>query len=151
MNTPMFIAGLFIEMKMWKQLNAHQCIHAKPLQLCLSLRDPMDCSLPGSSVHGILQARTQEWVAMPSFRGSSQLGDQTCVSCTVGGFFTAEPQGKSKCPLIDKWIKTMCLYMQWNDKQPFIKQKIILRYVPTWMNLEDIMLSEISLSQKDKG
>ena len=35
------------------------------------LCDPMDCSLPGSSVHGILQARILEWVAMPSFRGSS--------------------------------------------------------------------------------
>ena len=40
-------------------------------QLCLTLCDPMDCSLPGSSVHGILQARILEWVAMPSSRGSS--------------------------------------------------------------------------------
>ena len=37
--------------------------------------DPMDCSLPGSSVHEILQARTLEWVAMPSSRGSSQPRD----------------------------------------------------------------------------
>ena len=35
------------------------------LQLCLTLCDPMDCSLPGSSVHGILQSRVLEWVAMP--------------------------------------------------------------------------------------
>ena len=40
-------------------------------QSCLTLYDPMDCSLPGSSVHGILQARILEWVAMPSSRGSS--------------------------------------------------------------------------------
>ena len=39
----------------------------------------MDCSLPGSSVHGILQARILEWVAIPSSRGSSQPGDQTQV------------------------------------------------------------------------
>ena len=41
---------------------------AKSPQLCLILRDPMDCSLPGSSVHGILQARILEWVTMPSSR-----------------------------------------------------------------------------------
>jgi len=46
-------------------------------QLCLTLCDPMDCSPPGSSAHGILQARILEWVAMPSSRGSSQPRDQT--------------------------------------------------------------------------
>ena len=46
--------------------------HTKLLQLCLTLCDPMDCSLPGFSVHGILQARILEWVAFPSSRGSSQ-------------------------------------------------------------------------------
>ena len=57
-------------------------------QLCLTLYDPMDCSLPGSSVHGDLQARILEWVAMPSSRGSSYSRDQTQVSCIAGGFFT---------------------------------------------------------------
>ena len=41
-------------------------MHAKSLQLCLTLCDPVDYILPGSSVHGILQARILEWVAMPS-------------------------------------------------------------------------------------
>ena len=58
-------------------------------QLCSTLCDPMDCSLAGSSVHGILQARILEWVAIPSFRGSSQPRDQTQVSCIAGGFFTS--------------------------------------------------------------
>ena len=49
---------------------------------------PMDCSPPGSSVHGILQARIQEWVAIPFSRGSSQPRDQTWVSCIAGKFFT---------------------------------------------------------------
>ena len=44
---------------------------AKSLQSCLTLCDPIDCSLPGSSVHGILQARALEWAAMPSSSGSS--------------------------------------------------------------------------------
>ena len=43
-------------------------------QSCLTVRNPIDCSLPGSSVHGILQARTLEWVAVPSSRGSSHPG-----------------------------------------------------------------------------
>ena len=44
-------------------------------QSCLTLCDPMDCSLPGSSTHGILQARILEWVVIPSSRGSSQPRD----------------------------------------------------------------------------
>ena len=55
-------------------------VHAKLLQSCLILCDPMDYSPPGSSVHGILQARILEWVAMPSSRGSSQPRDKTRVS-----------------------------------------------------------------------
>ena len=49
-------------------------------QLCPTLCDLMDCSPPGSSVHGVLQARKLEWVAMPSSRGPSQPWDQTQVS-----------------------------------------------------------------------
>ena len=67
------------------------CVCAKLLQLCLILCDTMACSLPGSSVHGILQASILEWVAMPSSWGSSQSRDQTLVSylpCNGGGFFT---------------------------------------------------------------
>ena len=46
-----------------------------------TLCDPMECSLPGSSVHGILQARILEWVAIPFSRGSSQPRDPTQFSC----------------------------------------------------------------------
>ena len=48
----------------------------------------MDCSPPGSSIHGILQARILEWVAFPFSRGSSQPRNQTGVSCIAGRFFT---------------------------------------------------------------
>ena len=54
--------------------------------------DPKDCSLPGSNVLGIFQARILEWVVMPSSRGSSRPRDQTQVSCvpyTDRRFFTA--------------------------------------------------------------
>ena len=65
---------------MGQLLMARAYVHAKLLQSCLTLCDPMDCSLTGSSVHWILQARVLEWVAMPSSRGSSQPSDQTQVS-----------------------------------------------------------------------
>ena len=55
-------------------------LSAKLLQLCLILCDPMNYSLPGSPVHGILQAGIMEWVFMPFSRGSSQPRDLTCVS-----------------------------------------------------------------------
>ena len=57
------------------------CMHAKSLQSCLTLCNPMDYTLPGSSVHGILQTRTLEWAAMPFSRGSSPPRDRTCISC----------------------------------------------------------------------
>ena len=56
----------------------------------------MDCSPPGSSVHGILQARILEWVAIPFSRGSCQPRDQTQVSHIAGGFLASEPPGKTK-------------------------------------------------------
>ena len=56
------------------------CVHAKSLQLCPTLCNLMECSLPGSSVHEILQARILEWVAMTSFRAFSLPRDQTSVS-----------------------------------------------------------------------
>ena len=71
------------------------CVLVK--QLCPNLCDPMDCSSPGSSVHGISQARILEWVSISFSRGSSQPRDQTHVSCTAGKFFTAEPPGKPHC------------------------------------------------------
>ena len=60
------------------------CVHAQSLQLCLTPCEPMDCSLPGSSVHGILQARILQ-------------GAATSLSCDyslASGFFTPEPPGK---------------------------------------------------------
>ena len=50
-------------------------------------------SPPGSSFHGILQARLLEWVAISSSRGHSWPRGRTCVSCVAGGFFTTEPPG----------------------------------------------------------
>ena len=63
-----------------------QCACAKSLQSCPILCDPVNHSPPGSSVHGILQARTLAWVAIPFFRGSSR------------------PRDRTQVPYIGKWI-----------------------------------------------
>ena len=84
----------------------HTCVCAQSLQSCPTLCDTSDCSPPGSSVHGILQSRTLEWVAMPSSRVSSQPRDWTCISCSsciAGGFFTAEPPEKPKYTWVNSW------------------------------------------------
>ena len=60
----------------------------KVAQLCPTLCDPMNCSLPDSSVHGILQARILEWVAIPFFKGSFQPRGWTHVARIEGRFFT---------------------------------------------------------------
>ena len=88
------------------------CIHAKSLQSCLTLYDPMDCSPPGSSVHGVLKARILEWVATPSSRGPFWPRDQTrisCGSCTVGVFFTTA----YSLPL-SQWRKSYFLYFNYH-------------------------------------
>ena len=66
-------------------------MHAKPLQSCPTLCDPVDCSLPGSSVPGILQARILEWVGRPT---SKHLPDPVIKTASLtspevaGRFFT---------------------------------------------------------------
>ena len=64
-----------------RQATGHRDWMVKVTQSCSTLRDPTDCSPPGSSIHGILQARILEWVALPYSRGSSPPRDRTLVSC----------------------------------------------------------------------
>ena len=66
----------------WKNLKSWETNCCLVPKLCPTLCDHMDCSPPGSSVHGILQARILEWVVSSFSRGSSRPRDQTHVSCT---------------------------------------------------------------------
>ena len=66
----------------------------KVAQSCLTLGNPMDYGLPGSSAHGIPQTRILEWVAIPSSRGSFQPRDQTQVSALQADSLLSEPPGK---------------------------------------------------------
>ena len=66
-------------------------VKMKVTQSRLTLWDPMDCSLPGSSALGILQARTLEWVAIPFSRGCSWPRDRTLIFCIAGDSLPYEP------------------------------------------------------------
>ena len=81
---------------MWLNPVSQGCSYDSGLvaKLCPTLCDSMDCSLPGSSVHGISQPGILEWVAVFFSKGSSRSGDQACISCIASVFFTAEPPGK---------------------------------------------------------
>ena len=111
---------------------------AKSLQLCLTLC-PADCSTPGSSVDGILQARILEWVAISSSRGSSQPRDRThvsCFSCTVRRFFTTEPPEN----LLGSGLAKI-------NKTPFLSSRRLVRKSPqsenyNVMNLQAIQATE---------
>ena len=87
-------------------------------QSCLILCNPMDCSPPGSSVKGISLARILEWVAFFSSRGSSQLRDQSlvsCISCIAGEFFSCwameKAYGRDVC--FTKFFFTIKLKYLW--------------------------------------
>ena len=84
-------------------------------QLCLTLCNPMDHSLPDSSVHRILQARILKWVTIPFSRGYSQLRDQSWISCTAGWFFTlwATREARSKSILTLKTSQPKYVSTTW--------------------------------------
>ena len=95
---PSVLNGLFY-LKNFNQLNCKGTHAVCAVTLVLSLCNAMNCSPPGSSVHGILQERILEWVAMTSSRGSSRTRNRTRVACLlrwqVGSLPLAQP-GKSK-------------------------------------------------------
>ena len=98
------------------------CVPVQSLQSFLILCNPVDCSLPGSSVYGIFEARILEWVAIPFSRGSSGPRDLTCIfcgSCIAGRFFATELLGKFI-------IYSYFLYFQWIQPCSYPKLCIIL-------------------------
>ena len=94
----------FLGQVQWSVLKGEVQVKVLVAQMCPTLCDPTDCSPPGSSVHGILQARILVWDAMPSSRGPSPPSDRTRVSCITGRFFiiwaTKEALWKGTCSQI---------------------------------------------------
>ena len=76
------------------------CMCAHLLQWCPTLCDPMDCSPPGSSVHGILQAKILEWVAMPSSRDLPNPGTKHMSSALQVGSLLLSHQGSPRGALL---------------------------------------------------
>ena len=96
-------------------------------QSCLTLCDPMDCSPPGSSVHGILQARILEWVAIPFSRESSQSRDWIQVSCIAGRFFyNLSHHGSPQITLHPAYTVVTCL--SWSNSIRSSKDNIPYNY-----------------------
>ena len=102
-------------------------MYAKLILSCPTLCSPMDCSPPGSSARGILQARTLEWVAVSSSRGSSLPRNRTHVYCIsqisriAGGFFatrTSQYPKKKKYKFFKKLqcVPLMCCRHSWGQK-----------------------------------
>ena len=111
-------------------------MHAKSLQSCPILCVPMHHSLPGSSVHGILQARILEWVSMPFSRGSSQPRDQTQVSlCLLHWQVGSLPLAPSGKPIIPNGLYHIEL---------FLRVSIIDRFSPNHLSSQ-YGISQLSL------
>ena len=109
------------------------CTHAKSLQSCPTLCNAMDCNPPGSSVHGILQARMLEWVAMPSSRGLPNPGikpTSLTSPALAGRFFTTSTPGKLR--LVWKFIlnKTIPLWPAWG--LTVMVQDLLCRQQEAW-------------------
>ena len=101
------------------------CVHP---QSCPTLCDPKDCSPPASSVHGILQGRTLEWVALPSSRRSSWPRNWTQVSRIAGRFFTNWATRGSYSTQLCKFGKNHWIepWQQVNSDRSSMSQKLAL-------------------------
>ena len=109
-------------------------------QSCPALCDPVDCSPPGSSVHGIFPARLLQWVAISSSRGSSQPRDGTLisyVSCIGGKFFTTSvmweaPSYSLRCTNchINQMFELINLFSTKNCSNPRISRALCLESYP---------------------
>ena len=126
----------------------HKSYQSEVAQSCPTLCDPMDCSLPGSSVHGIFQARVLEWGAISFSRGSSQPRDWTLVSRIAGRCFnlwaTRAIKGPSNStPGIDPrelktyihtvfitWMSTAALVIKWPNSREKTKSSL----TDEWIN-----------------
>ena len=85
---------------------------------------PVDCSLPGSSVYGILRARILEWVAIPFSRGSSQPRDRTQVSRIAGGFLTSWATREAQEHWANRGVGAFCTAGEVKERKKFGRKMI---------------------------
>ena len=107
--------------------NVYMKVKVLVAQSCLTLCDPMDCSPPSYSVHGILQARILQWLAISCFRGFSWSRGWTQVSCTAGRFFTIWAIGVAQCIYNTHSLYIICIWYAYcihNHHLPFILKQL---------------------------
>ena len=105
----------------------------KSLQSCPSVCDPVDCSPPGFSVHGILQARILEWVAAPSYRGifPTQGSNPLMSPALAGGFFTTSSAWKCSEDPPHIILYSFCMsFPFWKLEKHLEVIDFITRYIP---------------------
>ena len=107
------------------------CVCAESLQSCPTLCDPVDCSPPGSSVHGISQTRILKWVAITFPRGSSRPRDQTRVSHIAGRVFTIWAT-KQTLPVGKKRSR---------GKLKYLAQTTAYLYLEPWTNIIKVLFA----------
>ena len=142
-----FLSGILtreLDTPEWSEVKWSEVKWREIAQSSLTLCDPMDGSLPGSSIHGIFQARILEWAAISFFRGSSQPRDQTWVSCIADRRFTVwaireapytRKKGENIIRYIEKeslswqpramWKQTFWVNRQHEGNREFLKCKLI--------------------------
>ena len=131
---------------------------AKMLQSCPTLFDFVDCSLPGSSVHGIFQARILEWVSVQRMFLTQGL-NVPCGSHNIGEFFTGEPLGKPRCLIKSihfqisrpSWLAPcqICDYLYLLNPEKLLEFKYLLSEVKArsiWDTLADNQEEEIAIN-----
>ena len=122
---------------------AYSCLVAKS---CPTLRDPMDCSPSGSSVHEILQARILEWVAISFSRGSSQPRDWTHISC-IGKWILyhwATREVYYLCPVLYNWeqVACFCALQEWTQSMARV-YSLFLNYI----SLEQLFRAQANIAK----
>ena len=114
---------------------------AKSFQSCLTLCNPMDCSPPGSSVHGILQARILEWVTVLFSRRSSPPRDQTRSPTLQADSLPAELQGKPK----NTGVYSLSLLQQIVLAQESKRGLLHCRWIPYQLSYQGRLIDLVSL------
>ena len=120
-NNPVHISVMYMHTLFFQNSITYEKVKVLVAQLYLTLCDRMAHSPPGSSVHGIVQARILECVALPFSRRSSQPRDGTQVSCIAGGFFTVWA--------IYVWIAVYFYLQQWYSDAA---KAVASHFFPSW-------------------
>ena len=136
---------------MKRMILLHACVLScfSGIQLC----DPVDHTLPGSSVHGVFPARILEWIAMPFSRASSWPRAQTYVSCIAGRFFTTELPGRPlrsvqmlHVPVLIPSIFTCSRLNFLTKNSPFSVWSLLFKLLTRWSIMDKLAILDAAIN-----